>query len=139
MKLRKACASDMPTIYNIALKYDLESDDMKADEFLVAEENNNIIGIGRLKIHPDAIELGTIGVVEEYRNKGIATKIINALLKKTNSDVYLTTLIPEFFEQFGFRKLGASPPDAMIRTKEWCEGCKKQGCILMVKILNSKL
>lgn len=131
MYLRKGKKSDTNAIYEIALKYDLESDDMNLEEFIVAEENNNIIGFGRLKVHPDAVELGTIGVVEEYRNRGVATTIVNELLKKTNSDIYLTTLIPKFFEKFGFRKLETSAPNSLIRSKEWCEGCAKAGCTLM--------
>lgn len=130
MKLRQALPSDMSSIYNTSAKYNLESDDMRAEEFIIAEENNKIIGIGRLKVHPDTLELGTIGVVEEYRNQGVAVKIINALLEKTNSDVYLTTLIPKFFEKFGFSAIAS---DSLIRTKEWCEGCEKTGCTVMIK------
>lgn len=133
MHLRKVMLSDMKTIYEIALKYDLESDDMKAEEFIVAEEDNKIIGFGRLKVHPDAVELGTIGVINEYRHQGIAAKIINELLKHTHSDVYLTTLIPDFFKQFGFEKLEAASPNSLIRSKEWCEECAKIGCTMMKK------
>lgn len=133
MKLRRALQSDMNTIYNTAIEYNLESDDMKAEEFTVAEESNQIIGFGRLKVHPDVVELGTIGVIEEYRHRGVATEIINKLLEKTNSDVYLTTLMPKFFEKFGFETLEASASNSLIRSKEWCEGCSKKGCTVMKK------
>ena len=135
MKLRKALGSDMDTINKIALKYDLDSNDTKADQFIVAEENNEIIGFGRLLPHAGCLELGTIGVVEEYREKGIAKTIIDALLKAAKTTgrkkIYLTTLIPSYFEKFGFKKLDEAPPDCMIRKKEWCDGCKKTGCTVM--------
>jgi len=139
MKLRNAQPSDMEDINNIALKYDLDSNDMKAEDFIVAEENGSIIGFGRLWKHDDAVELGTIGVVEEYRGKGVAKMIIQALLEWHNVNavrerhlpIYLTTLIPEFFEQFGFKRLTTPPPQSMIRKKEWCEGCTKVGCTVM--------
>ncbi|MEK7377043.1 MAG: GNAT family N-acetyltransferase [Candidatus Margulisiibacteriota bacterium] len=129
----------MDNIYNIASKYDLESNDMKAEDFIVAEEKGRIIGFGRLWEHDGAVELGTVGVVEEYRGKGAAKMIIKALLKRHNVNavrerhlpIYLTTLIPKFFEQFGFKRLTTPPPQSMIRKKEWCEGCAKVGCTVM--------
>ena len=139
MKLRNAEPSDMENIYSIALKYDLDSNDMKAEDFIVAEENGNIIGFGRLWGHDDAVELGTIGVVEGYRGKGVAKKIIKALLERHNVNavrerhlpIYLTTLIPGFFAQFGFKRLTTPPPQSMIRKKGWCDGCSKVGCTVM--------
>ena len=121
----------MENIYNIALKYDLDSNDMKAEDFIVAEEKGKIIGFGRLWKHDDAVELGTLGVVEEHRNKGIAKEIVKNLLGKTGENVYLTTLIPRFFEQFGFKTLTTPPPQSMIRKKGWCDGCTKVGCTVM--------
>jgi N-acetylglutamate synthase-like GNAT family acetyltransferase len=127
----------MDNIYNIALKYDLDSNDMKAEDFIVAEEKGTIIGFGRLWKHDGAVELGTIGVVEGYRRKGVAKGIIIELLNRVgvgrdaSLPVYLTTLIPSFFQQFGFKRLTTSPPQSMIRKKEWCEGCTKIGCTVM--------
>jgi len=125
----------MPTIDKIALRYDLDSNDTKADQFIVAVEDKNIIGFGRLLPHAECIELGTIGVVEEHRKKGIAKRIIGELLKTAkemgHKKIYLTTLIPSYFEKFGFRKLNEAPPNCMIRKKEWCEGCTKVGCTVM--------
>lgn len=131
MKIRNAKPEDMPIIDAIALKYDLDSNDTKAKQFIVAEENKEIIGFGRLLKHRDVTELGTIGVMEEYRNRGVAKKIINELLSKTNEDVYLTTLIPDYFKKFGFKVLDTPAPHSMIRKAEWCEGCKKTGCTVM--------
>ncbi|MFA5104221.1 MAG: GNAT family N-acetyltransferase [Candidatus Margulisiibacteriota bacterium] len=139
MILRKAKESDMDTINSIALEYDLDSNDTKAEQFIVAEENKKIVGFGRLLPHPDCLELGTIGVVEEYRGKGIARKIVNSLIESVDvgharhQHIYLTTLIPSFFEQFGFKRINTAPPDCMIRKKEWCDGCKKVGCTVMKK------
>jgi len=135
--IRKARQTDMAKINSIALKYDLDSNDMEFQQFIVAEEAGKIVGFGRLLPHEGCIELGTIGVVEEYRGKGIAKKIIERLLDlvraglKPAPSVYLTTLIPSFFEQFGFKRLDEAPPDCMIRKKEWCEGCTKVGCTVM--------
>ncbi len=125
----------MPTIDEIALKYDLDSNDTKANQFIVAIEDKNIVGFGRLLPHTGCIELGTIGVVEEHRGKGIAKRIVEELLKTAkkmgHKKIYLTTLIPSYFEKLGFCSLDEAPPDCMIRKKEWCEGCTKVGCTVM--------
>ncbi len=135
MKLRKASAADMPEINSISLKYDLDSNDMSFEQFTVAEEKGKIIGFGRLLPHAGCVELGTIGVVEEHRRKGVAKKIIGMLIETAKEtgykNIYLTTLIPSYFKRFGFKTLEEAPPDCMIRKKEWCEGCTKVGCTVM--------
>jgi len=134
MLIRKAKPSDMKAVNEIALRFDLDSNDTEAPQFMVAENKGEIAGFGRIWQHPDAAELGTIGVVEKYRGKGLAKKIVTELLSTVKGkDVYLTTLIPEFFEQFGFVKLDTPAPASMIRKAEWCEGCKKVGCTVMIK------
>jgi len=127
----------MENIFSIARRYDLDSNDMKAEDFIVAEERGSIIGFGRLWEHDGAIELGTIGVVEEHRGKGVAKEIVKGLLDRAVKGrhmpltIYLTTLIPSFFERFGFKALTTPPPQSMIRKKGWCDGCSKTGCTVM--------
>lgn len=134
MIIRKAKLSDMKAIDEIAMRFDLDSNDTEASQFIVAEDNGKIAAFGRIWRHPDTIELGTVGVVEEYRGKGLAKKLVAELLSTVKEkDVYLTTLIPGFFEQFGFVKLNTPAPGSMIRKAEWCEGCRKIGCTVMKK------
>lgn len=129
--MRPARPDEIKTIYGLAYKMDLDSQDMDYEDFTVIEDKGYIVAFGRLKKRGDAIELGTLGVVEKYRGKGLAKKIVGDLLSKTDRDVYLTTLIPAFFEKFGFKELSTPPPQSLIRTKEFCEGCGKVGCTLM--------
>ncbi len=121
----------MKEINALALTMDLDSNDTEAEQFIVAEENGKIAGFGRLWQHDDALELGTIGIVKEFRKKGLGKKIIENLLDNSKGTLYLTTLIPDFFKQFGFRPVADTPPNSMIRKAEWCEGCTKVGCTVM--------
>ncbi len=135
MLIRKAKGNDLEIIFSLAKKYNLESNDMDANQFLVAEIDGKIIGFGRLLQHKDCIELGTIGVIEEYRNKGIGKKIVLELLKKAiemgYKSIYLTTLIPEYFKKFGFKVVKENMNECIIRDEKWCEGCPKIGCTFM--------
>ena len=50
--------------------------------------------------------IACVYVKEEYRNQGIATKLMKAMLNdiSTHFDfVYLTTLLDGFYEKFGFK------------------------------------
>lgn len=136
LKLRDATEKDMPQIDAIALKFDLDSNDTNYKQFIVADDNGKIAGFGRLIRRENALELGTIGVTEEYRNKGIGKMIVNELVKRADEDLYITTLIPAYFEKFDFKKLDTPAPSSMIRKKEWCDGCKKVGCTVMKRKSN---
>lgn len=78
----------------------------------IAKINNKVIGT--ISFVDNDTELRTdlypmiacFYVKEEYRNKGIATKLMKAMLDdiSTHFDcVYLTTLLDGFYEKFGFK------------------------------------
>lgn len=123
----------MKMIFDAALRFDLDSNDMNFRDFIVAEDEGRIAGFGRLIERGNVTELGTIGVVEEFRKRDVASKIIKELIDRADKtkDLYLTTLIPEFFEKFGFVIIDTPPPQSMIRKIEYCEGCMKVGCTVM--------
>jgi len=132
MKIRPALPSEMKTIDEISLRFDLDSNDTAYEQFLVAEIGGRLAGFGRLIQRKNAMELGTVGVLEEYRGKGVAAGIVQELIKKAGKKaLYLTTLIPSYFKRFGFEKMDTPAPKSMIRKKEWCDGCKQVGCTLM--------
>lgn len=105
---------------------------METDNFFVADEGDKIVGICGLKKHSDCFELCSLGVEEAYRDKGLGAKLVHAVLKKAKREVYLTTIIPGFFEKFGFEKAGRFP-ESMIKKQDWCLGCNKELCTVMVR------
>lgn len=132
MRLRNALKADYPQILYLAKKLELDYSGMNADDFLVAEDSEKIVGICALRKHQDCLELCSLGVDESYRKRGIASELIVGVLKKARDEVYLATIIPDFFRKFGFEK---SPqiPLSMIKKSDWCQGCKKELCTIMVK------
>ncbi len=105
---------------------------METDDFLVAGDGDKIVGICGLKKHMDCFELCSLGVDEAYRNKGLGNRLVHAVLKKAGREVYLTTTIPGFFEKSGFEKTGHFP-ESMIKKRDWCLGCNKELCTVMVR------
>lgn len=132
MRIRKAGPADFAQIIGLAKGYGLNYFGMEADNFWVAEEGLQILGIIGLRRYRDCQELCSLGVIEEFRKRGIGTKLVFALLAEVKDDVYLATIIPRFFEKLGFKSAEDIPP-SMVKTSDWCEGCTKERCVVMVR------
>jgi N-acetylglutamate synthase-like GNAT family acetyltransferase len=74
--------------------------------FVVAvNDRDEMIGCGQLKPHGEQIlELASIAVTPEHRRKGVASAIIEHLLKDSPRPLYLTCVSSNgpFYEKFGF-------------------------------------
>jgi len=132
MRIRKAKKADFPRILEIAQKHSLDYFGMEADDFWVAEERGKIRGICGLKKHHDCLELCSLGVDKKYRRQGLARQLVIALLQDVSGEIYLATIIPAFFEPFGFKKTGRIP-GSMIKKSEWCAGCNRKRCTIMIR------
>lgn len=131
MKIRPAQPDDFPAIRALAEKLLLDSADLRAEEFVIAEDTGTIAGLGRLIEHPDCLEIATFGVEEAFRKQGVGKKLLGELVKRAQGPVYLATIVPEYFEKMGFEKAPQIPP-SMVKKADWCEGCSRQNCTVMV-------
>jgi len=132
MKIRKARTSDLPGIRRLAESLGLDYPGLENDRFWVADDGREIAGIVALKGRADCEELVALGVDPGYRKKGLGGKLVRAVLDETPSEVYLATIIPEFFERCGFVRASAAPA-GMAKDPAWCEGCRKDFCVIMVR------
>ncbi len=80
----------------------LDNSNMVKEQFLILLYKGHFAAFGRLKEHPDCSELCTLGVVNEFRGKHLGEAMVKALVKKAKSQVYLVTVIPDFFAMLGF-------------------------------------
>jgi N-acetylglutamate synthase-like GNAT family acetyltransferase len=132
MSLRKATPGDWPQILELARKYDLDYHGMQADDFWVAVAGERIEGICGLKKHPDCLELCSLGVDKSRRGRGLGKRLVLELLKTVPEDLYLATVIPAFFEKFGFEKTDTRPA-SMLKKADWCRDCRPELCTVMVR------
>ncbi len=77
-------------------------------EFVVAKDNNRIVGISSLRLYyPKLAEIRTIAVIENYQGKGIAKTLIDYELKEAKTlgveRVFALTFQLDFFKKAGFR------------------------------------
>jgi [ribosomal protein S18]-alanine N-acetyltransferase len=133
MKLRKATIKDAKGIAEVLVKsYNISSikegisafknEVKKSHNYIVAEEDKHIIGVVTWLMHGlpkhQLCELDRIAVLPEYRGKGIAQKLFEALVndakefyKKNNSKLrklYILThadnvRAQKFYEKLGFK------------------------------------
>jgi len=134
MKIRRAEKEDFPQITSLARKLGLDYERMEDDSFWLAEDKGRIAGLVALKKHGDCHELCALGVDPHRRNRGLGRKLVQTLLLSADRDIYLATVIPGFFEKCGFERT-VHIPSSMKKSPEWCEGCSKELCTVMVRKL----
>ena len=133
MRVRKAKKADFPEIIALAGDLGLDYTGMEEDAFWVAEADGRIAGIVGLKKHPDCLELCALGVEPGSRGQGLARDLVRSLLDSARADVFLATIIPAFFERCGFVRVADGPRSLSDkRGTDWCEGCDRKSCTVMV-------
>ena len=96
--------------------------------YTAARVGDELIGFVALHIHTDTLaEVRSLVVKESFRNKGIATKLIENVIQE-GRDLDLQRLLvltykKSFFESFGFKEI---PKESIPETKIWadCIKCK---------------
>lgn len=134
MRIRRAAPPDRASLRVFAEKLGLDYPGMDDDAFWLAEDGREIAGAVGLIRHPDALELVGLGVDERRRGAGLGRKLAAALLAETAGDVYLATVIPEFFARSGFAPAASVPASIAARMgTAWCDGCPRERCTVMVR------
>jgi len=132
MLIREPSAEDWPGLRALARSLGLEYEDMEADRFWAAKEGGRVVGLVGLKRHPDCLELVSLGVEPGFRSAGLGRRLLETLAAAAGADIYLATVIPDYFERCGFRRVKAAPA-GMAKDPAWCEGCPKERCTTLVR------
>ena len=114
--IREATEADQSTIRRLIKEANLNRMSLNWPNFVLAEEDSAIVGLGQVKQHGDGSrELASIAVVPARQSQGIGSVIIKTLLAREPGVVLYLTCRREmegYYERFGFRTLVASeyPP-----------------------------
>jgi N-acetylglutamate synthase-like GNAT family acetyltransferase len=83
--------------------------DLDWKRFIVAvDDQDDLIGCGQLKPHgKDILELASLAVYPEHQRKGVASALIQYLLKDSPRPLYLMceSSLGALYEKFGFREI----------------------------------
>ena len=113
-EIRKATQEDSANIRKLILSTGINPTGLKWQRFLVAVSSaGEFIGCGQLKPHVDGtMELASIAVKREWRGRGVARALIEALIAAHSGGLYLmcTSNLGPLYEKFGFSEV---QPDEM--------------------------
>lgn len=124
--IKKAKKNDIEEIKPYLEEFHLDSENLDDRFFYIYKKRDILKGFGRYKNYGSYCEIASIGVLKEFRNQGIGTKLVNKLLKIIPSkEIWLTTIIPEYFIKFGFEKDNDIPESLLIKTRNICLKYKK--------------
>lgn len=131
--IRPTSSNDMSFIKEHIKKFQLDDEDLDYHQFVVAVDDNEILGFGRIRPHKDVYELGSVGVIENRRSQGIGKMIVEHLISIfPTKEVYITTDIPEYFERFGFKKIEPGPKNLVEKLQRVCRPKQREGAVVMM-------
>ncbi|WP_119270544.1 GNAT family N-acetyltransferase [Taklimakanibacter deserti] len=116
--IRKAQSQEGKAIRALVLTERMRPIDLKPENFLVAVKDEEIIGTVQMRRHPDGTrELGSLVVAPPWRRQGIATRLIDELLKDERQSVYMITARAHWagFARWGFARVSRGSVPKSIR------------------------
>ncbi|HEY9529263.1 MAG TPA: GNAT family N-acetyltransferase [Anaerolineales bacterium] len=114
--IRPAREQDQETIVSFIRQAKLNPRNLKWQNFLVAEENGQIVGIRQRGVRAQGTrEVGSGFVLPSYRRQGISAQLMREILRREHGPLYLMCRDRRtyYYEPFGFRQVPVSelPPD----------------------------
>src|SRR2546422_1693634 len=107
--IRPATKADQATIRRFIKAANLNPMSLRWPNFLVAEDEGAIVGVGQVKPHADGSrELASMAVLPQRQGQGIGRALIERLMARENGAVLHLTCKRElegYYERFGFRRL----------------------------------
>jgi amino-acid N-acetyltransferase len=126
-------------------KLPVEDLPLSLENFFVAVDDNNVIGVAGLEIYGDHSLLRSMAVEPEYRNKGVATCLLAtvealAALKNVKAICLLTETASEYFSRKGYRIITRDDvPVAVKVSSEFSHVCPVSAIVMTKQlILNEK-
>jgi amino-acid N-acetyltransferase len=108
INIRPARQADQETIVSFVRQAKINPRNLHWQNFLVAEENGNVVGIRQVKVYPKGTREAASGfVLPEYRRQGISARLMNELLARETGPVYVMVNQKRapYYEQFGFQQV----------------------------------
>lgn len=108
LTIRPATQEDQGTIRRLIKEAGINRMSLNWPNFLMAEEDGAVVGIGQVKTHRDGSrELASLAVVPARQGQGVGSALIKALLAREHGLVHLTcrSQLQGYYDRFGFRRL----------------------------------
>ena len=130
--LEPARPADLPAIVECVRRFRLDDENLAAEQFVVARKHGRLVAFGRIKPYGRVWELGSVGVLEAERGRGLGALVVRALVRRFPArQVYLTTDLPAYFARFGFRTIDDPPPEISAKIGRVCASLRS-GVVAML-------
>lgn len=108
LTIRPARQEDQETILSYVRQARINPRNLRWQNFLVAEQDQKIVGIRQIKTYAQGTrEVASGFVLPAYRRQGISARLMHELLARETGPLY--TMVNEkrapYYEQFGFRRV----------------------------------
>jgi amino-acid N-acetyltransferase len=142
MQIRNAVKADLSAVENLLAANDLPLDGVRDnfDSFVVAVENNSIVGAVGLEKFESAALLRSAVVQADARGTGVGRRLIEQILERAEQsgidEVYLLTTTAEYyFPRFGFsRTTRSAVPEAVKASAEFRGACPDTAIVMERRI-----
>ena len=114
--IRPAVEADQLTIVSLIHQARISPRNLHWEHFLIAEEDNQIVGVRQVKVHKQGTrEVSSGYVLPEYQHRGISAHLMNEIFARESGPLYLmcNKKWKAYYEGFGFQdvKLRELPSD----------------------------
>jgi len=117
--IREATAEDDSTIKTMIRRARLDPTSLKWQNFLIAEHEGDIVGIGQIKPYPGCEELGSLVTKRDYRGQGVGEQMIVALEARAGRPLYLlcAAKMESYYQRFGYEAISWWNAPAFLKLK----------------------
>jgi len=140
-RLRHATAADLPLVERLLADAGLITAGVPEhiDEFLIVEEDGQIIGSAALERYGAQGLLRSVAVTPGYRNRGLARDLVSCVLAAAAAaevrEIYLfTRTAPGYFRRFGFVPVGREDVAEPVRASEEYGECCSDAQAMMLRL-----
>jgi amino-acid N-acetyltransferase len=145
---RRAHPSDAPAIHVLLqhfvtdgklLPRTLEQVYRSIRDFMVVEENGEIIACGALRIYSETLaEVGALAVDQRWHGNGLGRRVVDALKAEAQAlgieRVFALTLEETFFQRLGFHRVSVEEFPAKIAQD--CTSCSRRPTCIEIAVVH---
>lgn len=117
--IRSATENDSSIIKQMVRQARLDPTSLKWQNFLIAEADGEIVGIGQVKQLPNCEELGSLVTKRAYRGQGVGARLISELEARAGRPLYLLceAKLGTYYQRFGYETISWWSAPAILKLK----------------------
>lgn len=120
--VRRAVVADQAAIVALVRSERLNPRGLDWERFWVAAAEGVVIGAAQIRNHADgAREVGSVVVEPGHRNRGVASRLLDALLAEATDELYLVTrrALVRYYGRWGFEPTALGRVPRSVRANFW--------------------